>query len=299
MTEEQNQTKLKNLKENLGDRMKKYEQQCPKQVPSEKPFIARLDGHSFSKFTKGFKQPFDPIFVDAMVATTDDLIKKFNARTGYTHSDEITIIFNRALTPEDENRNKVHMFNGRTTKLNTLLASYCSVRFNYHLINLLNEQTFGEPDLYPKSLIDKVNAQEAHFDSRIMVFPEDYEIANHMIWRSCRDCIRNCISTYGRYYLGHKYIHKKTSTQIVEMLKQSGFDWDSVPIYLKHGVYAKNELYKKEEESGIKCTRSRITNVCFVVKSDDQNIKFLLDKYMDHDFKVEPISFSYGQRYHH
>src|SRR3990170_6304782 len=196
----------------FGQRMKYYEDICPKNVPATEPFIARLDGHCFSKFTKGLKKPFDNNFVLAMVLTMNDLIKTYNARTGYCHSDEITLIFDRALKPEDTIRDKVHIFNGRTTKINTLLAGYCSARFNYHFISLVNQ----DKDSYNEHVIEKINNMSAHFDSRILVFydeeneetkSKDWEIINHMIWRSCRDCIRNCISTYGRHICGHRQIH--------------------------------------------------------------------------------------------
>ena len=77
----------------LDDRMKAYERELNFKIPPYKPFIARLDGRSFSKFTKGLKSPFDNNFVTAMVDTMNDLVLEFNAHSGYTHSDEITLIF--------------------------------------------------------------------------------------------------------------------------------------------------------------------------------------------------------------
>lgn len=59
-----------------------------------------------------------------MIYTTYDLICKFNCSTGYTHSDEITLIF-------DKNSN---IFEGKVYKIITSISSYCSIRFNYHFI---------------------------------------------------------------------------------------------------------------------------------------------------------------------
>ena len=39
--------------------MKEYEAASSTFIDILKPFIVRLDGHSFSKYTKGFKRPFD------------------------------------------------------------------------------------------------------------------------------------------------------------------------------------------------------------------------------------------------
>ena len=43
--------------ESLGDRMKAYESSSRSYVDEKQPLVLRLDGHSFSKFTKGLKSP--------------------------------------------------------------------------------------------------------------------------------------------------------------------------------------------------------------------------------------------------
>lgn len=83
-----------NPNEKLGDRMKKYEAHMDLRILPCESFVVRLDGRSFSKFTKKFFKPFDIIFVKAMCKTMIDLVEEFDAQTGYTHSDEITLIFN-------------------------------------------------------------------------------------------------------------------------------------------------------------------------------------------------------------
>ena len=67
-----------------------------------------------------------------MIETSFDLLEKFRPTTAYTHSDEITLIF-PALTEEDKKNGTTLSFNGRIQKFATLLASYCSIRFNYHI----------------------------------------------------------------------------------------------------------------------------------------------------------------------
>lgn len=79
-------------KTSLGNRMKEYEKKFELEVPYNEHLIIRLDGHHFSKFTKGFDRPFDNVLRNAMVETTKDLVKEFNASTGYVQSDEITLV---------------------------------------------------------------------------------------------------------------------------------------------------------------------------------------------------------------
>ena len=44
-------------RDQLWDRMKKYESQNDKKLYTNLPIFARLDGRCFSKFTKGMNRP--------------------------------------------------------------------------------------------------------------------------------------------------------------------------------------------------------------------------------------------------
>lgn len=270
----------------LGDRMKSYEKfinDYPK-IPPYKPFAVRLDGHTFSKFTKGFTKPFDNNFQSAMIMTMNDLMTKFLPVTGYTHSDEITLIFRQACTKEefDSKTNKsTHLFDGKVQKLNSLLAGYCSARFNYHITKIIN-RGYG----YPQEFIDKVNSCEAHFDCRIILFPDDkeHEVVNLLFWRSVMDCHRNAVSTYARYFCRNKKIEGMHSDKMIELMKkEKNFDWNNnVPLYYKHGVYAKKELYETNVSvpngEVIKVTRQRTVNMCFKIQFSEKVLEFIMSK---------------------
>ena len=176
----------------LDDRMKSYEAEMNICISPCESFVVRLDGRSFSKFTKKFIKPFDIVFIKAMCKTMIDLINKFDVQTGYTHSDEITLIFNSKylkeewelfMTGDDKiNKgeiNKTHLFDGRIQKILTLLSSYCSVRFNYHLDKLI------EPiaDKYDNDFVNLIKSHHQMFDARILKFnyQNKYEILNHQI----------------------------------------------------------------------------------------------------------------------
>lgn len=255
----------------LGDRMKNYEDQTPMIIEATMPYIARLDGRAFSKFTKGFEKPFDPIFSNAMVATMNDLVEEFKPRTGYTHSDEITLIFAQALTEEEKKDGKLacHHFSGRLQKLCSTFAGYASARFNYNL-----NRTVADA-MYEPHVSKRIREYKATFDCRIIVFPKDkpFEIVNHMIWRSIYDCERNAIQAYAQANFSEKELHKKDNRQMIEMLVSKGINWQEIPIYVKHGIYAKRETYLKEQ-----ATRHRIANRTFVIKCTEEFYKLLMAK---------------------
>ena len=219
----------------LGERMKYYEKKSEllQTVPAELPFLMRLDGRAFSKFTSQFKKdlPYSVEFKRAMLQTATDLLHEFKASSAYTHSDEITLIF----SPQDMSNNVLpsHIFNGRCAKLLSIIPSYASVSFDRYM-SIECE----------KSSIQKYNRVPT-FDARIIVFPIEntYEIVNHMIWRSRGDCTRNFVSMYAEKYIGKKKIIGVSMADRVLQLKTLGIDLKEngrIDFALKHGTFIKS-----------------------------------------------------------
>lgn len=146
----------------LGESMKRMEDCFDLSVESTTPFIVRIDGCSFHTFTKGLHSPMDTRLTRCMVKTTIDCVEKFNAVTGYHQSDEISLVFPAANDlsdpavaaalaaslaekevsepPQKKKKQKKtvlknHPYNGRVQKMATVVASFASVRLNFHLMN--------------------------------------------------------------------------------------------------------------------------------------------------------------------
>lgn len=272
----------------LGDRMKQYEHDNNITILPYKPFIIRLDGKNFSKFTSGLVKPFDKNFTDAIVATMNNMVLFSNAVTGFCCSDEITLVINRVCTKEeylsnDDKKLFAHNSNGRKTKLNTIMASKCSVYFNNNICSIFEKLSNDEKSNYTKELLDKVFRRDAIFDSRIIEFPDDkdYEIVNNLIWRSVYDCHRNTVSTYGRYHLGTKTCNNKNSTEMINMMKEKGINWENIPMYFKYGVYAKRIKERSTiviKGENIEYERSVIKNKCFKIENNDYMLNVILSK---------------------
>ena len=109
----------------LGDRLKGYEANYPQYLATKGlPLVARLDGRSFHNFTQGLKKPCDIRLSEAMIETTKYLVEETHALTGYTQSDEITLIW---FVPADSVSD--YMFTGKTQKLVSTLSALASVKF--------------------------------------------------------------------------------------------------------------------------------------------------------------------------
>jgi tRNA(His) 5'-end guanylyltransferase len=226
-----------------------------------------------------------------MALTTMDLVEEFEAQTGYTHSDEITLIFNAKSTELEElelkketaqnasnsklKKPQIHMWNGRVQKILSLISSYCSVRFNYHLEKLIEPIESN----YNHEFIKLIYSHKQMFDGRILIFTEalKHEILNHQIWRSVHDCERNAISTYAYTHFGPNKILNKTCKEQIKMLEDGkNIFWNSqVPLFIKHGIYCKKSLVKKEiNHNDVLRTKYVFKELKINFSSDNLNLLF-------------------------
>ncbi|KAJ6531988.1 tRNAHis guanylyltransferase-domain-containing protein [Mycena capillaripes] len=229
--------------EPLGERMKRYEAVTDQHLPDDQPALIRIDGHGFSKFTRGFEQPFDVRIHDAMTRTAEDLLGYFPAASlAYTQSDELTLVFPASNT---------RPFSGRVGKLASLAAGYTSTRFNHHLAQA------------PDVPANKIGI--AHFDARVFSVPSDAEVLNNLIWRAKFDCRRNSISTFGRAFFSAKQMHGLSANAVVEkLLAEKGIDfWTAAPSWARYGTTVKREQFEWSGIDGktgeeVKTKRSRM-----------------------------------------
>ena len=202
--------------DNFGDRMKEYERMCTSlYVPPTQILCVRIDGKGFSKFTKGFKKPFDDVLGGVMVSTMMNLVKDTHASIGYTQSDEITLIY----TPGE--KASEYIFGGKVSKINSILASMATHYFNYDLAACVK--------------VDK----PAFFDCRAWAVPDLAEASNVLLWR-VQDARKNSISSLFRWVAGHSKMHGLSGEEMKTLLKSDYFtDWDKLPNKYKYGTYAK------------------------------------------------------------
>lgn len=224
-------------------------------VPRDSYYIVRLDGNNFKRFTKQFTKPFDTVFIQAMKNTQIDMHMKFNPTLSYSHSDEISLVFNKV-----ENM-QTHFHNGRVSKIVSIMASYCSVRFAYHISTLTN-----------KNIYDQM------FDARVVMIDESYELANYFIWRSLRDCERNAVSTYARMYYTDKELKYVWKEQMINMLARKDLIWNEVPMYIRHGIYCKINLVEMEKD-GKPFYRKEYVCKNLHIDCSLENIDMILAKY--------------------
>lgn len=262
----------------LGDRVKSYESMYETVVEPADHIIVRIDGHHFSNFTSSFEKPFDLSLQKAMQEAAKDALERFNAYSAYTQSDEITLFIPSLKDLTVDNREKsthklhkriredyTHLFNGRTHKISSLVASFVTMSFNKHLRKILMKESISDEtsqerkDKVFKMLNSHKVLDTAYFDARVFGVKDFSEVTNVFIFRS-RDCIKNSKASYAQGYCSHKELQHKNSEEQIEYLKsKTGKDWNELHDSLKYGTLVKRESYIKELDDGSECQRTRST----------------------------------------
>jgi len=209
--------------DDLGDRMKGYEEAAEgARLNVMLPVYARIDGRSFSRFTRGMTRPYDDRLSNAMIATMCGLVDKTHARLGYTQSDEISLVYQAETADADI------IFNGRTQKLVSVLASLAAALFAQALDNAF-EQRAGHTDRLP------------HFDCRVCSMPSRTEAANMFLWR-WKDSTKNAIQMVAQANFSTKQLHGKHGGEMIEMLRGRGIDFGAFPAFFRRGTFARRVL---------------------------------------------------------
>lgn len=162
------------------------------------PLILRIDGKSFSRYTRSLKETFNESFITAMNKTGIALCQEIQGcQIAYIQSDEINILIHNY-----KNLNSTAWFDNKVSKIISITAGLASAIFTS-----LSGDIFG-------------NIKPAVFDSRLLCLPEA-EVNNYFIWRQ-QDCVRNSIQRYARTFFSHKDCNKKIKKSYVQccMIKE-------------------------------------------------------------------------------
>jgi len=219
----------------MGSKMKEFEKKLELKISGETTFVMRIDGHGFSKFTKGLNKPFDLNLHQAMIDTLLDLVKEYRPDLGYTHSDEISLIFLPKKTKLG-NGFREPMFQGRVQKIVSIVAGFTTSAFNRNISRLFQ----GKESLYKPHVFERVAKGHAYFDARIFEVPDLKTIQDYLYWRSVIDCRRNNINGLARKYFSKTELNKKSNGDQLKMLEKKGVIWNDQHPAFKNGSFCKS-----------------------------------------------------------
>ena len=222
--------------------MKDYEMRDRYFLQKRIPVAIRVDMRAGHTFTKGFKRPFDDIFMKSMQETAKYMCENMgNTKFAHVQSDEITIILVDYDTLETD-----CWFNYRTDKLCSISASMATMAFNKFFEKNINDwiskntpsfhEAWHNPEdekLYHAYL--NASKKGAMFDSRCFNIPKE-EVTNLIYWQQL-DAMRNNIQMVGQAHFSPAKLKDKTCNDIQDMLMtQCGINWNTFTIPCKRGT---------------------------------------------------------------
>lgn len=207
------------MKDDLGNRMKSYyEKRTRIKLPRRTYAIIRIDGKSFSTYTRNLNKPFDSILMEDMAWTTKFLCENIQGcKMGYTQSDEISLL----LTDFDRLGTDA-WFDNDIQKMVSVSSSMATGYFN-------RRREPNDFDVLPSL---------AFFDSRVFTIPTAVEVENYFIWRQ-KDATRNSIQMVAQYHFSHNELHGKNTSEMKKMLHMVDDPWYKYGDDQKYGNWIK------------------------------------------------------------
>ena len=226
------------VRDNIGIRMKGYEQVAKYGLIHRMPVAIRIDGKAFHTFTRGMRKPFDDILIKSMQDTMQYLCKNIQgAKLAYVQSDEITIVMTDFDTLQTD-----AWFDGEVQKIVSVSASMATREFNR--VRIIQQLANGIDIKYI------LNGKLAEFDSRVFTIPFKEEVLNNIIWRQ-RDCVRNSISSVAQSLFSHTQLTGKNQSDMQEMCFEKGVNWNDFPEKQKRGrVIVKKQINYPSKNGG-------------------------------------------------
>lgn len=212
--------------DNLGDRMKSYEDAYRAQLPIRLPVIIRIDGKAFHTYTAECKRPLDEGLVKCMNLTAIELCRQIQGtQIAYVQSDEISLLLTNYATTDTQS-----WFENNLQKMVSVAASIAGVTFTMN-----SDEIWGSDD-YQSCAGDMHSfpiQKPAYFDARAFILPKE-EVCNYFLWRQ-QDATRNSVQMLARSLYSHKECTDKNNSELQEMCFQKGVNWNDVPIPQKRG----------------------------------------------------------------
>lgn len=236
-----------NKNDNLGNRMKGYENISRYYLTKKTPVIIRIDGKAFHSFTKDFKRPFDDVLIKTMQETAKYLCKNImGCKLAYTQSDEISL-----LLVDYERNESQPWFENNLQKMCSVSASMATMAFNKYFkeeVEDFKDDRWDEKWFYTEKEEELIRAyfkardKGAMFDARAFIIPKE-EVCNYFIWRQ-QDASRNSIQMVAQSMFSHKELQNKNCKELQELIFQkTGINWNDYNTVYKRGSCIIKESY--------------------------------------------------------
>lgn len=213
------------MAQTIHQRQLGYEDSYSQNIISRIPVIIKLDGRSFHRVTKSVQKPFCPKTSAMLNGTMLNLAKQIDGVIfGYQYSDKIILIARNDRSLEED-----PWFGNNIQKIASVSASLATYEFMNQIWQVKD----------PPKLDGSIT-----FSAKVFGVPNITEAINYLIFRQFKciqTAINECVQTvlwpkYGRQTPG--ILEDKSIEERRQILEDSNFDFDSLPMAYRHGSAA-------------------------------------------------------------
>lgn len=185
-------------------------------LPRRAYTVVRLDGRSFSRFTRSLDKPFDAAFTAALLDAAEALLGEFSGSLlTYAQSDEVSLVASDLIGATTQ-----PWFGGDLQKTVSVAASLVTAEFARRFV-----------------AVDPRVAGVATFDARAFVLATPDDVLEYVGWRQS-DAVRNSISMAATRYMSHRERHGRPITALLDDLRDRfDVDWTDYPAANRLGTF--------------------------------------------------------------
>lgn len=236
------------------------ESKTPEYISNKDFVVIRMDGCHFHTITEKLHPIYDPYFqyvLNRAYKHVIQLLSSSGLTISYSFSDEISIV----LEPTIDDLH-IRLFNGKMTKLLSVLPSCLASAFKIELYKAKNENYFPESihtlfeemgniysyiedelELFPNQ-IDDYLLKNIYFDCKIFSTPHKY-IVEKYLYNRYRYARKGCINAIGNVFYSEEMLHKKSTENRYNMIKEDyNIDTKLLPLIVQFGF-----IYKRPNAS--------------------------------------------------
>lgn len=216
--------------DDLGNRVKRYEQASRYWLSPRQPVMIRVDGRAFHTFTRRMDRPFDQDLMDVMEYATRQTAKDMMGfKLAYTQSDEATFL----ITDYDRLTSQ-GWFDYELNKVVSLSASLFTAHFHQEIEKFIVCRGMRVGNM-------------ATFDSRAFTVPAD-DVPNVFVWRQ-RDWERNSLAMLAQANFSHKQLIGKKRQDMHDILHEIGVNWADLSPREKNGTFILRDGSTRQEKA--------------------------------------------------
>lgn len=211
------------MAQKLKDRINHYHDLYDFKLLNKLPVIITINGRNFNKITSLLEKPFDNLFSEILIITTQKLCSEIDgAIFAYQYNDEITII---ALN--DQNQDTMPWFDNKIQKIVSITSAIATLQFNTAAstsgLNLIGSPIFSCQSFVVPNISEAINT---------IIYKQQSNFYNSV--QSA--CFYELLKLYDKNTIKDMLLNMNIDEKIALLQQECNIDFNLYPSEFRRGV---------------------------------------------------------------